>query len=78
MLAFLNKLGFISQFLFVFHISVFEPDHLLVCFTFIYLFSVVLGLHHSSFSSCGEHGLLFVAVCGFPIRLASPVVELRH
>ena len=41
-----------------------RPFACLFAFTFIYLFSVVLGLHCSSFSSCGEHGLLFVV---FPL-----------
>ena len=54
------------------------------CFLFIYLFSVFIyfwlcwifvaacGL---SFSSCGEQGLLFIAVHGLLIVVASLVVE---
>ena len=44
---------------------------------FIYLFLAVLGLHCCtwSFSSCGEQELLFVAVCGFLITVASLIVE---
>ena len=40
---------------------------------FIYLFLAVLGLHCCvrAFSSCGERGLLFVAVCGLLIVVAS-------
>ena len=50
------------------------------CFFFnicIYLFTAVLGLRCCvwAFSSCGEPGLLFVAVCGLLIAVASPVVE---
>ena len=43
----------------------------------IYLFLAVLGLHCCAwaFSSCGERGLLFVAVCGLLIAVASLVVE---
>ena len=37
----------------------------------------VLGLRFCvrAFSSCGERGLLFVAVCGLLIALASPAAE---
>ena len=43
----------------------------------IYLFLASLGLrcHVRAFSSCGEQGLLFVAVCGLLIAAASLVVE---
>ena len=45
-------------------------------FYFIY-FLAVLGLRccTQAFSSCGEPGLLFVAVCGLLIAVASLVVE---
>ena len=41
------------------------------------LFLAALGLHccAQAFSSCGERGLLFVAVCGLLIAVASLVVE---
>ena len=41
------------------------------------LLLAALGLHRSAwaFSSCGERGLLFVAVCGLLIAMASLVVE---
>ena len=44
---------------------------------FIYLFLVVLGLRccARAFSSCGEWGLLFVAVRGLLLVVASLVVE---
>ena len=44
---------------------------------FIYLFLAVLGLRCCvrAFSSCGERGLLFVAVHGLLIAVASLVVE---
>ena len=44
---------------------------------FIYLFLAVLGLRccARAFSSCGERGLLFVAVHGLLIAVASLVVE---
>ena len=44
---------------------------------FIYLFLTALGLRccASAFSSCGERGLLFVAVRGFLIAVASLVAE---
>ena len=44
---------------------------------FIYLFLAVLGLPCCAwtFSGCGEWGLLFVAVCGLLIVVASLVVE---
>ena len=40
-------------------------------------FLAVLGLHGcvQAFSSCSERGLLFVAVCGLLIAVASLVVE---
>ena len=46
---------------------------------FIYLFLAVLGLccYAQAFSSCGEQGLLFVAVHGLLIVVASLVVEHR-
>ena len=44
---------------------------------FVYLFLAVLGLRccARAFSSCGERGLLFIAVCGFLIAVASLVAE---
>ena len=44
---------------------------------FIYLFLAALGLRccTRSFSSCGEQGLLFVAVHGLLIAVASLVAE---
>ena len=44
---------------------------------FIYLFLAALGLRccARAFSSCGERGLLFVAVCGLLIEVASLVAE---
>ena len=44
----------------------------------IYLFLAALGLHccARAFSSCGERGLLFVAVRGLLIAVASLVAEL--
>ena len=46
---------------------------------FIYLFLVVLGLCCCvrAFSSCGKRGLLFVAVRGLLIAVASLIVEHR-
>ena len=46
-------------------------------FNFIYLFLAALGLRCCAwaFSSCGERGLLFVAVCGLLIAAASLVAE---
>ena len=51
-----------------------------VCFLkiyFIYLFLAVLGLRCCAwaFSSCGERGLLFIAVRGLLIAVASLVAE---
>ena len=44
---------------------------------FIYLFLAALGLRccARAFSSCGEWGLLFVAVCGLLIAVSSLVAE---
>ena len=46
-------------------------------YLFIYLFLAALGLRCCAwaFSSCGERGLLFVAVHGLLIAVASPVAE---
>ena len=46
---------------------------------FIYLFLAVLGLRccARAFSSCGEPGLLFVAVHGLLIAVASLIVKHR-
>ena len=49
-------------------------------FYFIYLFILaVLGLRccAQAFSSCGEWGLLFIAVCGLLTAVASLVAEHR-
>ena len=47
-------------------------------YKFIYLFLAALGLRccARAFSSCGEWGLLFVAVHGLLIAVASLVAEL--
>ena len=46
-------------------------------YKFIYLFLAVLGLRccAQSFSSCGERGLHFIAVCRLLIAVASLVAE---
>ena len=51
----------------------------LFIYLFIYLFLAVLGLRccMRAFSSCGERGLLFVAVHRFLIAVASLVAEHR-
>ena len=51
----------------------------LFIYLFIYLFMAVLGLrcYAQAFSSCGERGLLFVAVRGLLIAVASLVAEHR-
>ena len=48
-------------------------------YLFIYLFLAALGLRccAQAFSSCSERGLLFVAVCGLLIVVASLVAEHR-
>ena len=52
---------------------------LFLVFYFIYLFLAALGLCccMGAFSSCGERGLLFVAVRRFLIAVASLVAEHR-
>ena len=58
-----------------------SPSHLLFFsfffYKFIYLFLSVTGLCCCvrAFSSCGERGLLFIAVHGFPFAVASLVAE---
>ena len=49
----------------------------LINYLFIYLFLAALGLRccAQAFSSCGEWGLLFIAVRGLLIAVASLVVE---
>ena len=51
--------------------------NLFILFLFIYYFRLRLGLRcrAQDFSSCGERGLLFVAVHGLLIAVASLVVE---
>ena len=48
-------------------------------FNFFFFFLAALGLHCCAlaFSSCGERGLLFVAVHGLLIAVASLVAEHR-
>ena len=54
-----------------------EKNHIVDFYLFIYLFLAALGLRccAQAFSSCGEWGLLFIAVCGLLIAVASLVVE---
>ena len=58
-----------------------HSPHWPVCasFFFFFKFLAALGLHccARAFSSCGEWGLLFVAVCGLLIAVASLIVEHR-
>ena len=65
-------------------ICVFQFCHISMYFIFIlkifiYLFLAALGLHCcvQAFSSCSERGLLFVAVPGLLIAVASLVAEHR-
>ena len=53
------------------------PQGVQYFFFLIYLFWAVLGLRcrAQAFSSCGERGLLFVAVRGLVIAVASLVAE---
>ena len=46
-------------------------------FVYLFLFLAVVGLCYCAraFSSCGEQGLLFIAVRGFLIAVASLVAE---
>ena len=46
-------------------------------FIYLFLFLAVLGLRscEQAFSSCGEWGLLFVAVCGLLVVVSSLVAE---
>ena len=48
-----------------------------MCSSDLYVFMAALGLHCCSraFSSCGERGLLFVAVCRLLLAVASLVTE---
>ena len=50
--------------------------HKYIYFIYMFFFVVALGLCccTRAFSSCGERGLLFVAVCGLLIAVASLVV----
>ena len=54
----------------------FFKDILFICL-FVYLFMAALGLHccAQAFSSCSQRGLIFVAVRGLLIAVASLVVE---
>ena len=57
------------------YLSIYLSIYLFVCL-FIYLLAA-LGLHccAQAFSSCGEQGLLFVAVCGLLTVVVSLVAE---
>ena len=74
----INKAGFHSR---PYHLwllqSVWRFFFFFLIHLFIYLFLAVLGLHRCArtFSSCGERGLLFVAVRGLLIVVASLVSE---
>ena len=60
-----------------FFLSLADSSFFLFYFIFIYLFLAALGLRCcvQAFSSCGEWGLLFVAVRGLLIAVASLVEE---
>ena len=57
--------------------KIFGEHIYLSIYLFIYLCMAALGLCCCvrAFSSCGERGLLFIAVCGLLIAVASLVVE---
>ena len=61
---------------FVLFCFVFNGNYLFI-YLLIYLFLAVLGLRFCAraFSSCGERGLLFVALHGILIAVASLVAE---
>ena len=66
----------------VIHNFVFKGTYFSFFKKFIFLknvFLAALGLHccARAFSSCGEGGLLFVAVCGLLVAVASLVAEHR-
>ena len=64
----------------LFHLQRAQHTLLLAILFFLFnLFLAVLGLHRCTraFSSCGERGLLFVAVRGLLIVVASLVAEER-
>ena len=65
---------FVFFFIFVF---VFFKFFIIIIIYFIYLFLAVLGLCSCAwaFSSCGKWGLLFIAVHGLLIAVASLVAE---
>ena len=69
----------ITKFASQLHIYIFFGRPFLVIYLsiFIYLFLAVLGFCccAQDFSSCGKQGLLFAAVRGLLIVVASPVVE---
>ena len=56
-----------------------RQDFFFLIYLFIYLFLAALGLHccARAFSSCSEWGLLFTAVRGLLIAVASLVAEHR-
>ena len=58
-------------------VSIFFSNKVFLFYLFIYLFLAALGLHccARASSSCGEWGLLFVAIHGLLIAVASLVVE---
>ena len=60
-----------------FMFKVITDMYVLFFLIFIYLFLAALGLHCCAwaFSSCGERGPLFAAVCGLLIAVASLVAE---
>ena len=82
--VFLKKYAKYSYFVFcIVHSDIFVSLIILNIFYFFnvvaYLFLAALGLRYCTraFSSCGEWGLLFVAVCGLLIEVASLVVKHR-
>ena len=67
-----TQLSNISSFFFFFFFLI---DFIHFLKFYLFLFLAVLGLHcgTQAFSSCGERGLLFIAVCGLLIAVASLV-----
>ena len=65
--------------LFIFKMVFFESKNFFLMNLFIYLFLAALGFRScvQAFSSCGERGLLFVAVRGLLTPVASLVVQHR-
>ena len=75
MVKMVNFMSYMFCYIFLCHVYLFFLHFLKNLFLFYFLAALGLRCCVQAFSSCGEWGLLFVAVCGLLIAVASLLAE---